>query len=181
MTNYNPHIQHHRSIRLKELDFMRAGLYFNTTSCQDRICRFGDMVYDEMVMNEYGTVAFNEWFKLSGRFYNFELDVFQIMPNHMHGIILSTNVGATLAVAQNNDAARNDHAAPNNDKKKAGLPEPEIIEKNGGLEVILYNSHIVDTSERFRNDTGKSSEKKFMRHLMLFIKIPILLPLIYLK
>lgn len=36
--------------------------------------------------------------KLSGRFPNFELDDFQIMPEHMHGIIKL--VHASLAVAQ---------------------------------------------------------------------------------
>ncbi len=41
-----------------------------------------------MVLNEYGQIAYNEWMKLGERFSNFELDVFQIMPNHMHGIIV---------------------------------------------------------------------------------------------
>ena len=50
-------------------------------------------------------IAYNEWTKLSARFPNFELDVFQIMPNHIHGIIVlkdnnMVDVGATLAVAQ---------------------------------------------------------------------------------
>jgi len=57
----------------------------------------------EMVLNEFGMVAYNEWVKLSERFPNFVLDVFQIMPNHMHGII-ALNVGAPLAGAQYNTA-----------------------------------------------------------------------------
>ena len=54
-----------------------------------------------MMLNEYGQIANDEWIKLSERFSNFELDVFQIMPNHMHGIIAlnDVTVGATLAVA----------------------------------------------------------------------------------
>jgi putative transposase len=50
-----------------------------------------------MILNEYGIIAYNEWIKLAERFHNFELDVFQIMPNHMHGIIILKDVGATLA------------------------------------------------------------------------------------
>ncbi|WP_147273659.1 transposase [Pedobacter chinensis] len=50
--------------------------------------------------NEYGIIANNEWINLSERFSNFDLDVFQIMPNHMHGIIILSDIGATLAVAQ---------------------------------------------------------------------------------
>jgi REP element-mobilizing transposase RayT len=39
-----------------------------------------------MVYNEFGLIAYEEWAKLTERFPNFELDVFQIMPNHVHGI-----------------------------------------------------------------------------------------------
>lgn len=56
-----------------------------------------------MVLNAFGSIAYNEWMKLPERFPNFELDVFQIMPNHMHGIISLKSVGATLAVAPNDN------------------------------------------------------------------------------
>lgn len=95
---YNPSIHHRRSIRLKGYDYSQSGLYFITICCQDRICRFGQVENGKMILNEYGQIAHDEWLKLSRRFSNFELDVFQIMPNHMHGII-ALNAGATLAVA----------------------------------------------------------------------------------
>jgi putative transposase len=41
-----------------------------------------------MVLNDYGKIANDEWQKLPERFLNVELDVFVIMPNHMHGIIV---------------------------------------------------------------------------------------------
>ncbi|PIY04942.1 MAG: hypothetical protein COZ21_05210, partial [Bacteroidetes bacterium CG_4_10_14_3_um_filter_31_20] len=100
---YNPNIHHRRSIRLKGYDYSQAGAYFITICCKDRKCRFGKIVVGASVMelNECGQIAYDEWLKLSERFSNFELDVFQIMPNHMHGIIvLNDIVGATLAVAQ---------------------------------------------------------------------------------
>jgi REP element-mobilizing transposase RayT len=52
----------------------------------------------EMILNELGIIAYNEWIKLTERFMNFELDVFQIMPNHIHGIISLTTVGSRLAL-----------------------------------------------------------------------------------
>ena len=104
--NFNPNKHHRRSIRLKGYDYSQAGLYFVTICCQDRICRFGKIENNEMILNEYGQIAFDEWMKLAERFSNFELDVFQIMPNHIHGVI---RVGATLAVAQNDGTvAQND-------------------------------------------------------------------------
>ena len=67
-----------------------------------------------MITNEYGTIAHNEWWNLAERFESVEMDVFQIMPNHIHGIIaigtgtdtigtgtdtIGTGVGASLADA----------------------------------------------------------------------------------
>jgi REP element-mobilizing transposase RayT len=99
---YNPNLHHRRSIRLKGFDYSQAGLYFITICCQDRFCHFGHVENDAMILNEYGQIAFDEWMKLPERYPNFELDVFQIMPNHIHAIISLTNpaaVRATLAVA----------------------------------------------------------------------------------
>ena len=100
---YNPQIHHRRSIRLKGYDYSQAGLYFITICCEDREYRFGKIENDEMTLNEYGTIAYNEWIKLTERFSYFELDVFQIMPNHMHAIIALNNAGAGFTPAQNND------------------------------------------------------------------------------
>ncbi len=96
MNKFNPAIHHRRSIRLKGYDYSQNGLYFITICCQNRICRFGHIENKEMVLNEYGKIAHNEWVKLAERFPNFELDVFQIMPNHMHGIIVLNNKNASV-------------------------------------------------------------------------------------
>jgi len=120
--HYNPTIHHRRSIRLKGYDYSQSGLYYVTICCQDRICRFGKIENGEMILNEYGQIAFDEWMKLPERYPNVFLDAFQIMPNHIHGIIVlnDTPVGATLAVApfavaQNNNAVAPFAVAQNND------------------------------------------------------------------
>ena len=105
--SYNPEIHHRRSIRLKGYDYSQEGLYFITICCEDRACRFGKIdagagsASTQMILNEYGQIAYHEWAKLTKRFSNFELDVFQIMPNHMHGIIILNDVGAGFTPAQN--------------------------------------------------------------------------------
>ena len=122
---YIPRIHNRRSIRLKGYDYAQAGMYFITICCQDRACRFGKIVGGnlasahasaQMALNAYGRIAYNEWKKLPERFPNMETDVFQIMPNHMHGIlVLSNPAGATLAVAPNNVPV-----APNVDEPNPG-------------------------------------------------------------
>ena len=39
-----------------------------------------------MILNEYGQIAHNEWAETSEIRSNVELDVFVVMPNHIHGI-----------------------------------------------------------------------------------------------
>ena len=93
-----------RSIRLKGYDYSQAGLYFITICCENKVHRFGKIENDEMVLNENGTIANNEWYQLLIRYPNFELDAFQIMPNHMHGIIsLKNAVGSTISVTPNTE------------------------------------------------------------------------------
>jgi len=87
MNQYNPNKHHRRSIRLKGYDYSQAGLYFITICCQDRICRFGDVVNGEMVLNKYGQIADDEWMKTTEIRPNVELGEFVVMPNHIHGII----------------------------------------------------------------------------------------------
>jgi putative transposase len=132
---YNPAIHKRGSIRLKGFDYSQAGLYFITICCEKRIWRFGDIQNGEMIFNELGIIAHSEWLKLADRFNNFELDTFQIMPNHMHAIIALTShpliVRATLAVAPiepetatDCDSAANDCDSATADRN-SNEPNPE--------------------------------------------------------
>ncbi len=135
---YNPEIHHRRTIRLKGYDYSQAGAYFITICCQDRECRFGKIENDEMILNEYGTIAYNEWIELPKRFPNFELDVFQIMPNHMHGIIVLSehDVGAGFTRAQNSSIVQNNITNENmvfSEKEATVNPAPTITATIGDI------------------------------------------------
>ena len=61
MENNKPTIHHRKSIRLKSYDYSQEGLYFITICCQDRICRFGEIVVSEniptMKLNDAGIMV----------------------------------------------------------------------------------------------------------------------------
>ena len=80
-----------------------------------------------MILNEFGNIAYHEWVKLTERFAKFELDVFQIMPNHMHGIISLNEfgVGSTLAVDPNTNTKNDGNDIPEN--KNMGLQNGQPI------------------------------------------------------
>ena len=87
-TKFNPQIHHRKSMRLPGYDYGQEGLYFLTFCCQGRAHVFGEIVNGEMVLNEYGLIAQNEWLKTPEVRPNIELDVFVIMPNHIHAIVV---------------------------------------------------------------------------------------------
>ena len=85
--NYNPQKHHRRSIRLREYDYSRPGLYFVTNIAYDREMFFGKIVNNKMILNEYGNIVRNWWLEIPNKFKNVNLDIFVVMPNHFHGIV----------------------------------------------------------------------------------------------
>jgi putative transposase len=82
-----------------------------------------------MFLNQFGEIAYQEWIKLYERFINFELDVFQVMQNHIHMIlVLKDVVGATLAVAQNQNNINNfiEDEIVDVDQRVGASPAPTI-------------------------------------------------------
>ena len=86
-----------KSIRLKEYDYSLPGEYFVTICTHDHECTLGEIVNGEMRLNEIGKIVEEEWLRTENIRPGIELDVFVIMPNHVHGIIVikdeSPNVG----------------------------------------------------------------------------------------
>jgi REP-associated tyrosine transposase len=95
---YDPQRHHRRSIRLRGYDYSQAGAYFVTVCAQDRVCLFGEVIGDQMHLNEPGRIVLAEWERLAVRFPTVELDAFVVMPNHIHGILV-ISAGGTRADA----------------------------------------------------------------------------------
>ena len=76
-----------KSIRLKGYDYAQSGLYFMTIYCHRMIDRFAKVGNGEMELNEFGEIAHDGWMRTPKKRDNVSLGTFDIMPNHMHGII----------------------------------------------------------------------------------------------
>jgi hypothetical protein len=63
------------------------GNYFITINTYDRACLFGDIVDGKMVLNDFGEIATNEWFKSFEMRAELSLGEFVLMPNHLHAIV----------------------------------------------------------------------------------------------
>jgi len=100
---YNPKIHHRQSMRLKNYDYSQAGLYFITIVTQNRECLFGEIINDEMVLNDAGEMIEKWYGELENKFSDINCREMVIMPNHIHFIVQNTgaNVGADLRVCPN--------------------------------------------------------------------------------
>jgi len=122
-----PDRHNRRSIRPKEYEYAQPGAYFFTTCTQTRACLFGEIVEYQMKLNSAGEMVNKVWHEIPAHYAGVEIDVFVVMPNHVHGIISileNSHVGAvpcdrpkngqpqgvapTLIVARGNTSIQND-------------------------------------------------------------------------
>jgi len=90
-----------KSQRKQSYDYSQPGYYAVTICTQNRSCLFGTIDNGDMLLNDASRMIDNTWYEIPGHFPNVELDVMQIMPNHLHGIIVVRDVGADLCVRPN--------------------------------------------------------------------------------
>ena len=88
---YDPKKHCRRSIRLRHYDYSRAGAYFITVCTDGRELLFGEVIDDEVKLNELGRIAAEEWLKSAQVRTEIELDTWIVMPNHIHGIAMITD------------------------------------------------------------------------------------------
>ena len=74
--------------RFKTHDYSRAGGYFVTICARDRVHYFGEVESGAMTANAAGKMVERTWSELPECYEGVEIDQFQLMPDHVHGIIV---------------------------------------------------------------------------------------------
>ncbi|MBU2445670.1 MAG: hypothetical protein KJ666_08870 [Bacteroidetes bacterium] len=80
------------STRLKHYDYSNPGWYYVTINTKNHKYYFGDVANEKMILNKLGQIVNEKWDEIPKHFTNIELDYYQIMPNHIHGIIIINDV-----------------------------------------------------------------------------------------
>ena len=70
--------------RLMGFDYSNDAQYFITICCKNRICHFGYVEYDQMILNEYGKIANDQIHWLIQQYPYVVIHNFVVMPNHVH-------------------------------------------------------------------------------------------------
>ena len=76
-----------QSKRLPGYDYSQAGVYFVTLCTKNRACLFGQIVDGFAVLNRYGRIVESELHRTEQVRAEVELDVFVVMPNHLHAVV----------------------------------------------------------------------------------------------
>ena len=156
---YDPQKHHRRSIRLRGYDYRDPGAYFVTICTDERRYLFGEIIDDEMHLNDIAQAVQWIWNAMPERFPTIELDQYVIMPNHIHGIIVlhayegAMNCAPTLGLILRTFkalATRYLHAAGATDFAWQRNYHEHIARKEGNLNGI--RQYIIDNPIRWKED-----------------------------
>jgi len=82
----------HKYTRLRGYDYAQGGAYFVTMNTHDRGHLFGRVVSGRgdasTLLNDHGTIVQECWNAIPAHFPGVFTDAFQIMPNHVHGVVV---------------------------------------------------------------------------------------------
>jgi len=121
---YDPKIHHRRSIRLRGYDYAQAGAYFVTVCVHEGRHLLGAFQDGELQLHEPGEIVTACWQDLVRHYPHVILDEFVVMPNHVHGIIVLSDVAAGVGAPIGVGAGlRPAPTGVTNEFKRHGVPE----------------------------------------------------------
>ena len=74
--NFDRHQQNRKSIRLKNYDYRSNGYYFVTICTHQKICYFGDIKNNQIMLPELGKIAEKYWLEIPQHFKFVKIDRF---------------------------------------------------------------------------------------------------------
>lgn len=74
-------------LRMEGKDYSAPGYYFVTLCTDERRRLFGRLVGEQIALSELGQAVVQCWAEIPSHFPNVEAGVFQVMPDHFHGIV----------------------------------------------------------------------------------------------
>jgi REP element-mobilizing transposase RayT len=139
-----------RSIRLAWYDYRTVGFYFVTICTNNKENVFGWIENNKMVLNKYGIIARNEWIKISQIRTYVALDIFIIMPDHVHGILKIKNHGDDRRDIRNSRGMAR-HAPTNIRYMKTNRRFAQPIARSLPTIIGAYKSSVTREINKLRN------------------------------
>ena len=73
--------------REKGWNYCRNGRYYLTINTEGHRCWFGEIIDKKMILNDFGRIVEEQWLKSFEIRDEFYLDIWVLMPNHLHAIV----------------------------------------------------------------------------------------------
>ena len=159
------------SSRLKNWDYGKNGAYFITICTGNREHFFGEIVSidgkNEIQFNEIGMLANEFWAEIPKHFPFVELGNYQVMPNHVHGILIIDKkniVDDVVVETLHCNVSTNDQNEIKNEKMVKISPKPGTISTiiRSYKSVVTKNAHYIhadfEWQERFHDHIIRDSE-----------------------
>jgi putative transposase len=164
---YDPEIHHRRSSRMPHWDYSWEWWYYVTIVVKDRLCLLGDVKGDGVALSRVGVAAQDSWRQIPEHHEGVELDYYQIMPNHVHGILI---LGACEDA--NNEVRRDvqlnvptDNGGPLYSSRREAMSA--LSPKKGSLSVIIRTfKAAVTTHARIHGFSSFGWQERFHDHII---------------
>ncbi len=115
------------SNRLRGWDYASSGHYYITIVTAERKRLFGEIVNGEMVLNDWGQIVYDEFFKSFEMRDELFLGEFVLIPDHLHAIVI-LDKSKCMDMGACGDELRGDVSfGPVETHGRASLPQPTPI------------------------------------------------------
>jgi REP element-mobilizing transposase RayT len=128
---YDPEVHHRRSVRLKGYDYSATGAYFVTICVHNRACLLGQIADGKMILNDAGNMIARIWNEIPQYYPGIQIDAFQAMPNHVHGIVWIVGAGPSACPGDRQGSSL-DKRVQEQEYKETGIQE-DILGSHEGL------------------------------------------------
>jgi REP element-mobilizing transposase RayT len=141
---------------LRDYDYSTSGAYFITICTQNKLNHFGDIFEQKMKLSEIGKEADNFIKEIPEHFEMVRLDVYVIMPNHIHLILFidldkkkeDFVAGTPLVVSRQTNLVRTSHVMSVQQPRINNFGKPVA----GSISVIIQQ--FKSTLKRWCNSRG---------------------------
>ena len=101
--NPNDSLPHRKKLRIPDFDYSQPGAYYVSIVTQGRRKLFGQIVDGEMVLNDIGKMVKEVIDQIPDHYPGINVELFVVMPNHIHALLIISEVVAGPRACQSND------------------------------------------------------------------------------
>ena len=133
-------------------DYANDGAYFVTICTAHRECCFGDVADGKMHFSTLGQIANNIWEEIPRQFPYAELGEYQVMPNHVHGIIVINGNSGRDAINRVS-TPRNAETTASTAETTASIAETIASPVKTDASIVKTNAPIAETTASNADET----------------------------